>query len=214
MQKFNAKALLSEFSKLSSSDKNKKAHSNKVIKQEIQNVLEDTKIALYNQNREYAVKYVLWQGLLNQYGIFGHKKNSKRTFGADKEINYYDETFEHGDLVSIDFGTSNIDKEFSFTHTAIVIKSYTDFIVVVPTTSCKDGRLETKPKDEQDDTLVITSSDFPEIRSDSYILIYQIRSVSKNRIQKKIGTIKGAPLLHRIDCKIGEIFAPSCYKES
>lgn len=34
MQKFNAKALLSEFSKLSSSDKNKKAHSNKVIKQE------------------------------------------------------------------------------------------------------------------------------------------------------------------------------------
>lgn len=54
MQKFNAKALLSEFSKLSSSDKNKKAHSNKVIKQEIKNVLEDTKIALYNQNREYA----------------------------------------------------------------------------------------------------------------------------------------------------------------
>lgn len=120
--------------------------------------MEDTKIALYNQNREYAVKYVLWQGLLNQYGIFGRKRNSKRAFGVNKEINYYDETFEHGDLVSIDFGTSNIDKEFSFTHTAIVIKSYTDFIVVVPTTSCKDGRLETKPKDEQDDTLVITSS--------------------------------------------------------
>ena len=214
MQKFNAKALLSEFSKLSSSDKNKKAHSNKVIKQEIKNVLEDTKIALYNQNREYAVKYVLWQGLLNQYGIFGRKRNSKRAFGVNKEINYYDETFEHGDLVSIDFGTNNIDKEFSFTHTAIVIKSYTDFIVVVPTTSCKDGRLETKPKDEQDDTLVITSSDFSDVHSDSYILIYQIRSVSKNRIQKKIGTIKGTPLLHRIDCKIVEIFAPSCYKES
>jgi len=58
----------------------------------------------------------------------------------NKNINYYDDNYKHGDLISVDFGTSNLDKEFSFTHTAIVLKSYTDYIVVIPTTSCKDGR--------------------------------------------------------------------------
>lgn len=212
MAKFNAIKLLKEFQNLNEEDRNKKAQSNNIIKQEINNVMEDTKISLYNQSREYSTKYALWQGLLNQYGIFGTRRDTKRMLGKDKDINYYDINYNHGDLVSIDFGTSNLDKEFSFTHTAIVIKSYTDYIVVIPTTSCKKGRLETKPQDEQDDTLIITPNDFSDIESDSYIMIYQIRSVSKNRIQKIIGTINGTNLLKEIDQKIVEIFAPS-YRE-
>lgn len=213
MPKFSAGRIISALNSMSDTDKSKKAQSHTVIKEEIDNVMEDTKISLYNQDREHAVKYALWQGLLNQYGLFGTRRSTKRLFGKNKDINYYDDNYEHGDLISIDFGTSNLDKEFSFTHTAIVLKSYTDYIVVIPTTSCKDGRLETKPQDEQDDTLIITSDDFENIESDSYIMLYQIRSVSKNRIQKKIGTINGKELLSKIDYKIAQIFANSFYDE-
>ena len=44
-------------------------------------------------------------------------------------------------------------------------------------------------------------------------MLYQIRSVSKNRIQKKIGTINGKELLSKIDYKIAQIFADSFYDE-
>lgn len=213
MPKFSAVRIINALNSMSKEDKSKKAQSNTIIKEEINNVMEDTKISLYNQDREYAVKYALWQGLLNQYGLFGTRRSTKRLFGKNKNINYYDDNYKHGDLISVDFGTSNLDKEFSFTHTAIVLKSYTDYIVVIPTTSCKDGRLETKPQDEQDDTLIITSKDFPDIESDSYVMLYQIRSVSKNRIQKKIGTISGKELLVKIDYKIDQIFANSLYEK-
>lgn len=213
MPNFSASTLIKELKGLSEEDKKKKAQSDVVIKKEIENVMEDTKISLFRQSRENAARYALWQGLLNQYGIFGNRRDTKRLFGENKNINYYDKNYEHGDLISIDFGTSNLDKEFSFTHTAIVLKSYTDYIVVIPTTSCKEGRLETKPQDEQDDTLLITSKDFADIESDSYIMIYQIRSVSKNRIQKKIGSIKGTKLLNKIEHKIAEVFAISFYDD-
>ena len=212
MSKFSARRIIQRLNAMSEEDKNKKAHSDQVIKSEIKNLMEDIKISLYNQNREDAVKYVLWQGILNQYGIFGTRRNTKRKVGKN-QTNYYDLQYEHGDLISIDFGTSNIDKEFSFTHTAIVLKSYTDYIVVIPTTSCKDGRLENKPEDEQNDTLIISSKDYADIKSDSYIMLYQIRSVSKNRIQKVIGTIKNTPRMKEIDKKLSEIYASSFYNQ-
>lgn len=213
MPKFNAQNIIARLKNMSDVDKNKKANSDTIIKEEINNVMDDVKISLYRQSREKAAKYVLWQGLLNQYGLFGTQRNNKRLFGKNKDINYYDTEYSHGDLVSVDFGTSNLDKEFSFTHTAIVLKSYTDYIVVLPTTSCKEGRLENRPKDEQQDTLTITSEDFKEIESDSYIMLYQIRSVSKNRIQKTIGTIKDTELIKKIDYKMSEIYSPVTYHE-
>lgn len=213
MPRFNAQNIINRLKGMSDIDKSKKANSDTIIKDEIDNVMEDTKISLYRQSREKAAKYALWQGLLNQYGLFGTQRSNKRIFGRNKDINYYDREYLHGDLVSIDFGTSNLDKEFSFTHTAIVIKSYTDYIVVLPTTSCKEGRLENRPQDEQDDTMIITSGDFEDIESDSYIMLYQIRSVSKNRIQKIIGTISNTQLMKRIDDKVSEAFSPIVYHD-
>lgn len=87
----------------------------------------------------------------------------------------------------------------------------TDYIVVLPTTSCKEGRLENRPQDERDDTMIITSTDFEDIESDSYIMLYQIRSVSKNRIQKVIGTISNTQLMKQIDDKVNAIFSPIAY---
>lgn len=206
MEHFNASKLISILNRLSTEDKKKKVYSSKEIKEEIKNLCNDIKLSLYHQSREDAVKYALWQGLLNQYGIFGTKRNSHRN-------SLYNKKFNHGDLVSIDFGTSNMGKEFSYTHTAIVLKDYTDYIVVIPTTSCKDGRLEHKPQDEQNDTLLLTSCDFKELESESYIMLYQIRSVSKNRIQKIIGRINNDDFLRKIDYKISKIFAEKAYDD-
>lgn len=200
MEHFNARKLIKILIESSPEDKKKKAYTSLEIKEEIKKICNDTKISLYHQTREDAIKYALWQGLLNQYGIFGTKRNLHKN-------SLYDLNFKHGDLISIDFGTSNVGKEFSYTHTAIVLKSYTDFIVVIPTTSYKEGRLEHKPKDEQDDTLNLTPEYFKDLESESYIMLYQIRSVSKNRIQKKIGSIADTELMKTIDYRILKFFA-------
>ena len=210
MPLFNAGRVVKHLLSMSPEDKTKKAQSDAVIKEEIENVMNDTRFLLNRQPRESAIKYILWQGLLNQFGLFGTKRQTKRTFGKEKNI-YYDQEYKHGDLISVDFGTSNLDKEFSFTHTAIVLKAYTDFIIVIPTTSRKDGRLENKPDDEQDDTLLLTKNDFDELASESYIMIYQMRSISKNRIQGRIGTINGTSLMYEIDKKISKNFSQSVY---
>lgn len=210
MPLFNANRIVNHLRSMKPEDKNKKAQSDSVIKEEIEHVMNDTKFLLKRQPRESAIKYILWQGLLNQYGLFGTKRQDQRTFGKNKN-SYYDQEYNHGDLISIDFGTSNLDKEFSFTHTAIVLKAYTDFIVVIPTTSCKEGRLENKPEDEQEDTLLLTNKDFSNLSAESYIMIYQTKSVSKNRIQGRIGTINGTSLMNKIDEKISEIFSDSLY---
>lgn len=206
IEHFSANHAIKILDSLSDEDKAKKVSSSKEIKDEIKKLCNDIKLMLYHQNREDALKYALWQGLLNQYGIFGTKRNLHR-----KEL--YTKNFNHGDLISIDFGTSNIGSEFSYTHTAIVLKSYTDFIVVIPVTSCKDGRLEHKPIDEQNDTLVLTNEDFKDLESESYIMLYQIRSVSKNRIQRIIGSISNTDLMDKIDYRLAEIFAEKEYKD-
>lgn len=184
--------------------KKKKAQSSTELKNEIKNVLYDTKIILYNQTREDAIKYILWQGLLNRYGIFGTNRNQHRLFNGGK-IDYYSQEYKHGDIVSIDFGTSNIGSEFSFTHTALVLHSFTDFLIVIPITTAKSKRLENKPIDEQESTLIIQKEDFPFIESDSYVLVYQIKSVSKNRITKKIGNVSNSKFLCDVDNEVFKI---------
>ena len=113
--------------------------------------------------------------------------------------------YKRQDIVSIDFGTSNIGSEFSFTHTALVLHEFTDFLIVIPITTAKDGRLENKPLDEQESTFVIHKSDFSFIEADSYVLIYQIKSISKNRITKRIGNITGSKFLCDVDSEVFNI---------
>lgn len=204
--KFDALKLINMLNSMSDEDKNKTAKTSNIIQDELRKLFRETKILVTKQKREDAIKYALWQGLLNQYGIFGNKRNTHKT-------SFYDKIYKHGDLISIDFGTSNIGVEFSYTHTAIVLKNYTDYIVVIPTTSVKEHRLENKPKDEQNDTMVITSDDFDGIESDSYIMLYQVRSVSKNRIQKIIGNIGDTDLMKRINQKLVEIYLPYIVEE-
>ena len=204
MPKFKASSVISMLKRFTDEEKNKKSQSCLELKDEIKNVLDDTKIILYRQSREDAIKYILWQGLLNKYGIFGSNRRQHRLFGQNK-IDYYSQEYQHGDIVSIDFGTSNIGNEFSFTHTALVLHEFTDFLIVIPITTAKDGRLEKKPLDEQESTFVIRKNDFSFIESDSYVLIYQLKSISKNRITKRIGNISGSKFLCDIDSEVFNI---------
>lgn len=204
MPKFKASSVISMLKRFTDEEKNKKTQSCPELKNEIKNVLDDTKIILYKQSREDAIKYILWQGLLNRYGILGSNRRQHRLFGQDK-TDYYAQEYQHGDIVSIDFGTSNIGSEFSFTHTALVLHEFTDFLIVIPITTAKDGRLENKPLDEQESTFVIHKSDFSFIEADSYVLIYQIKSISKNRITKRIGNITGSKFLCDVDSEVFNI---------
>lgn len=83
--------------------------------------------------------------------------------------------------------------------------SISDFLIVIPITTAKDGRLEKKPLDEQESTFVIRKNDFSFIESDSYVLIYQLKSISKNRITKRIGNISGSKFLCDIDSEVFNI---------
>jgi mRNA-degrading endonuclease toxin of MazEF toxin-antitoxin module len=179
-------------------DKKQKASTSLIVCSELNNLFNDMKIMLLNQNIEDSIKYILWQGLLNRYGIFGYQRNNIRKFGKEQDITYSDKTYECGDLLSIDFGTSNFGNEFSFTHSAYVVSDFTDYIIVVPITSCGEGRLESKPLDGQEATILLSKEEFKVLANDSYALTYQIRSVTKSRITKYIGNIDCPKLAEKI----------------
>lgn len=61
--RFNAKKLINLLSSMTEEDKNKKAQTNNIIKEELEKVLDETRFTVQRQNREEAIKYALWQGL-------------------------------------------------------------------------------------------------------------------------------------------------------
>jgi uncharacterized protein YifN (PemK superfamily) len=161
---------------------------------ELNNVLSDTKILISSKTIEEACKYILWHGILNNFGTLGKKRDE-----AKKE--HYNEIFSRGTILSIDFGLSNIGKEFAYTHTAIVMADYTGFVIVIPLTSIKITRLEKIPQDIKDDIILVLKKDYSFLEDDSYILTHHIRSVSKNRITKVInhGTFNKQPIMEQIE---------------
>lgn len=86
MPKFKASSVISMLKRFTDEEKNKKTQSCPELKNEIKNVLDDTKIILYKQSREDAIKYILWQGLLNRYGIFGATEDNTAYLVKIKQI--------------------------------------------------------------------------------------------------------------------------------
>lgn len=210
MTKINTKALLKI---LEGIDKNnpKPAYSNLEILNELQNILADTGQAIQRLTEEQAIKMILWQGILNQYGIYGNKKGSDRKFykknpltGDTEETTYASKSFSRGKVLSIDFGTSNIDYEFSLTHTGIVIADYPNLVVVIPVTSQSDTKYDSLPEKIKEAMVPIAKSDYPLFENDSYALLHHIRSVSKNRITKIIGSISKTKLMDQLEQKLYE----------
>lgn len=176
------------------------AKSNKVVTNELKNNLTDTYNLVENLTIEQSIKYILWNGLLNQYGIHGIYKNQSRGFGKKGNKKYYnDKHFSRGKVLSIDFGTSNMGKEFSYTHSGIVIADYTGIVVVVPITSQKEYGLSKLPDDIKSVTIPLLKKQYPDIEEDSYILINQIKAVSKNRITKEITSLSKTEIMKQIE---------------
>lgn len=166
------------------------------ILQETNNVFEDCKSVLTNRTVEETCKYILWQGILNDYGVFGHNREIGRKLN---DVVYYNQSFKYGDMLSIDFGTTNIGSEFAFTHTGLVLKDFGSFIIVIPVTSQKDVDPKWLTDDLKKFTPPILRKDCRLIRDDSYALFHQIKSVSKNRITKNIGNISECSIMKEIE---------------
>lgn len=194
-------------------NKEEKAYKNVALIRELDNCFLDTKGVVKNLNIEQAIKFTLWNGLLNQYGVFGGKREQNREFkitvNGNKEVRTYnDERFNRGKVLSIDFGVSNIGRELSFTHSGIVIADYVGVVVVVPITSQKEFGLNKLSPDIQQVIIPIYNKDYPQIQEDSYILMHQIRAVSKNRITKVVASLSKMPIMQEIEEKILDVHSP------
>lgn len=184
------------------------AKSNKVILTALATLSKLTEENIKNMTIEQSIKTILWQGILNNYGVFSPKKEESRRFvkkGVPKI--YYRQRYQKGQLLSIDYGTSNIGREFSLTHTSIVLYDFPGFIVAIPLTSQKDKQLNNLPQEIKDVIIPIYKADYPILENDSYILIHQIKSVSKNRITKEIGSLAKTEILNDIENTTYNIFS-------
>lgn len=196
---------------------NKKAKDVDELMVEINKVPFNIKRWLSNLDVEQSIKKILWEGILNQYGTFGTKSGQVKKYKNKKKGIEYDfnQQFTKGKLLSIDFGTSNIDRELSLTHTGIVLADYTGMVIVVPMTSQTSIEYDNLAPDIQNDVIPIYKKDYSQIENDSYILMHQMRVISKNRITKKgiIGSLAGTEVMKNIELKIIKILAYSYYLE-
>lgn len=211
--KFKISNIINLF-KLPEDEKLKKASTNPILMRELDNQLQDTKFRIQNQNIERACKILVWNNMLNMFGLYGTKAEGIRTFvkkdahGIKIGESDYNQRYSRGKVLSIDFGTSNISREFSFTHGGIVIADYNSIVVVAPITSQKETGLDKYSPDIQNSIIPILHSEYTNIKEDSFILLHQIRAVSKNRITKIVTSLSNTELMLDIEKKLIELHSP------
>ncbi|ALS23172.1 type II toxin-antitoxin system PemK/MazF family toxin [Paenibacillus naphthalenovorans] len=190
------------------------AHTEPKVLSELPKNLKDTEEIIKNVTIEEAIKYILWNGLWNQYGLFGAKKETPRIFkekdenGQIIEKEYFSKRYSRGKLLSVDLGVSNIGREFCYTHTGIVIDDYPGIVIIIPMTSIKEFEMTRIPLEVRKATIPVLTRDYPQIKEDSYILTNQIRAVSKNRITKVVGSISRTKLMQEIEEMLFERHTP------
>ncbi|MBS4191204.1 type II toxin-antitoxin system PemK/MazF family toxin [Bacillus sp. FJAT-49705] len=194
---------------------NDKALSNNDLKKEIANSSFVTKKWYENITVEQAIKSILWQGTLKDYGTFGYKTHLIRKYNKDDGSEFhFNQTFSRGKMLSIDFGVTNIGREFSLTHTGIVIADYTSMVVVVPLTSQNSINLDKVPTNIKKTFIPVYKKDYPQLENDSYIQVHQIKSVSKNRITRKgiIGSLANTPIMEELEMALIKSHSPYANK--
>ncbi len=211
--KLNPRSVINVLKNLDETDKENIASTNEIIVSELQNCLEDTNDLINNVGMEKAAKFILWNGILNEYGILGNKRELPRQFKhkVDDKIccsTYLDKHFSRGKLLSIDFGVSSIGRELSYTHTGIVLADYVGTVVVVPITSKKEYELTKLSPDIQKVVILIRHDEYNVIKEDSYVLMNQLRAVSKNRITEVIGSVAKTELMRDIEKMMIQIHSP------
>lgn len=183
------------------------AKDNPDIVNEISKITAKMDDFLKNLTVEKAIKSIVWQDTLMQFGTYGSiKDTAKQVKKIDKEtgksykVSYLKEHLSRGKVVSVDFGVSNIGTELSLLHLAVVISNYPNIAVVVPLTSQKD--IKSISPDITKDFIPIYKKDYPFLDSDSYIMPHQIRAISKNRVTGIIDSISGTDVMYNLELKL------------
>lgn len=172
--------------------------TNKIISKLSKSLLETENI-LHKQNIKNELEFILWNDLWNNYGIYGDKRDNSRNNSANS-------LFGKGRLLYLDYGQHNIGVEFSFSHMGIVLKDFKSLIVVVPVTSDK-GQIYS---DEIENSIIrVKKKDYKQFNENSIILIHQVQSLSKNRINRYLGqSINKTPLMAEIEEKLSAVCSP------
>jgi len=185
------------------------AKNNPDIVNEISKITAKMENFLKNLTVEEAIKSIVWQDTLMQFGTYGRIKNTaKQVKKIDKEsgkpykVSYLKEHLSRGKIISVDFGVSNIGTELSLLHLAVVISDYPNIVVVVPLTSQKDTEGKSISPDITKDFIPIYQKDYQFLDSDSYIMPHQIRAVSKNRVTGIIDSISGTEAMYNLELKL------------
>ncbi|MBU9714442.1 type II toxin-antitoxin system PemK/MazF family toxin [Evansella tamaricis] len=178
--------------------------SNDDMKNQVNESVKMTKRWYLRKNIYQTSKLILWQGVLRDFGTFGLKPNSVRKFSKkDKPNETFDfhQSFGRGKLLSVDFGASNIDRELALTHTGIVIADYTGMVVVIPITSQDSLEIDTMSEDIKSSLIPVSCKEFNQFKNDSYVLVHQMRVISKNRITRQgvVGSIANTKLMDQIE---------------
>ncbi len=117
-------------------------------------------------------------------------------------------TYKIGDILFVDLGWDNYDREFAYMHPAIVIKETTTKIFIVPCTS-------SKPRKDKNGNIypefeIATTSDG--FQKDTTVMLYEARYIDKNRVVSKIGKVSN-DFFNKIYIKLFEqLFEPISYK--
>lgn len=158
------------------------------VEKELISTLNDTKALMNGKYLSESIPFILFNDLMNQYGVHGPKKDVDRTTLRSRKIN-------RGRVVFVDFGI-NVGSELCFAHMAVVVANYAGIMQVVPISSYR-GSI---PQALQDSTVFIDANTYPDFQHDSLLLVHQMRTVDKNRIIKDMRfTIAGTPLMEELE---------------
>lgn len=108
----------------------------------------------------------------------------------------------------MDYGQHSIGREQAFLRPSVIIADYSDISIVIPATSETETKFDNLAPDIQKAVIKVDSSIYTAFSVDSYLLLHQMRAVSKNRLRKNCGSIAKTELMKTIEEKLYKFHSP------
>lgn len=181
-------------------DKKETSAFPEVINQ-LRNTLKDTELTIIQQKLDEGLEYTLWNGFTNEFGLYGPKKNTHKSRSASIAQS-------RGRVFNVDYGQHSIGREQAFLRPSVIIADYSDISIVIPATSETETKFDNLAPDIQKAVIKVDSSIYTAFSVDSYLLLHQMRAVSKNRLRKNCGSIAKTELMKTIEEKLYKFHSP------
>lgn len=166
---------------------------------DLESSLEKTKEIMLGEEIINSIDFIIGNELWNQYGVYGNDKESDRNEFSSK-------TYSRWRMLNINYGHYKIGAEFAYDHIGIVLKDYGKVIKVLPVTT---DRGKTFSKDIEEAIVRVKSSDYPQFKNDSILLVHQITTVSKNRIKSDLfNSISKSTLAQQVEANLYKLYSP------